>query len=134
MYIISSILIIVLFLLITHSLICSDAMSRGLDIPCLDCVINYEIPREVETYVHRIGRTARGIGKGKAFTIGTKKNKGMLEEMLKSVENGDKLKEFETNMKMIRFHTKHMADYIEMLDEVLNQEVNDELDHNEPIN
>jgi len=40
-------------------LVATDILSRGLDIKDLSCVINYDMPQEAETYVHRIGRTAR---------------------------------------------------------------------------
>lgn len=108
-------------------------MSRGLDVPCLDCVINYELPKNIETYVHRIGRTARGIGHGQAVTIIMNKEKKVLNEMLNSVENGDKLKEYDTKMKVIRFHRKHMNKYTDLLDKILIQEINGELDHNDPL-
>uniref|UniRef100_A0A915K227 ATP-dependent RNA helicase n=1 Tax=Romanomermis culicivorax TaxID=13658 RepID=A0A915K227_ROMCU len=50
-------------------LICTDVMARGMDFAKTDCVINYDWPKALKTYVHRIGRTARAGGKGSAFTI-----------------------------------------------------------------
>lgn len=55
-------------------LICTDVASRGLDVKDLTHVINYSIPRELDSYVHRIGRTAR-IGKsGFAMSLVTQSN------------------------------------------------------------
>jgi superfamily II DNA/RNA helicase len=50
-------------------LIATDVAARGLDIPEVTHVINYDIPQNYETYVHRIGRTGRGDKKGSALTF-----------------------------------------------------------------
>ena len=52
-------------------LVASDLVSRGLDLPNLAHVINYDMPTSVTNYVHRIGRTARAGRKGWAWTIFT---------------------------------------------------------------
>lgn len=53
----------------TSILIASDRVSRGLDIPELAEVINYDMPTSVTSYVHRVGRTARAGREGKAITL-----------------------------------------------------------------
>lgn len=50
-------------------LIATDIVSRGIDIDTIDLVINYDVPRDGEDYVHRIGRTARAEADGMAFTF-----------------------------------------------------------------
>lgn len=50
-------------------LIASDRASRGLDIPDLAHVINYDMPSSIESYIHRVGRTARAGKEGKATTL-----------------------------------------------------------------
>ncbi|MCX7338501.1 MAG: DEAD/DEAH box helicase [Alphaproteobacteria bacterium] len=50
-------------------LVASDVAARGLDIEDLDIVINYDVPINVEDYVHRIGRTGRAGQQGQAFTL-----------------------------------------------------------------
>jgi ATP-dependent RNA helicase DeaD len=52
-----------------HLLVATNVASRGLDIPEVSHVINYDIPEDAETYVHRIGRTARAGRGGKAITF-----------------------------------------------------------------
>ncbi|MCA1737675.1 MAG: DEAD/DEAH box helicase [Actinobacteria bacterium] len=53
----------------TRILVATNVASRGLDIPNVSHVINYDLPEDVETYVHRIGRTARAGKDGVAATL-----------------------------------------------------------------
>ncbi len=68
-------------------LLCTDVASRGLDVKDVTHVINYSIPRELDNYVHRIGRTAR-IGKsGVAMSLVTPSHRvllGRIERMTKT--------------------------------------------------
>ncbi len=50
-------------------LVATDLMSRGIDIPFLPCVINYELPRSPKDYIHRIGRTGRAESPGVAISF-----------------------------------------------------------------
>ncbi|MDR1653815.1 MAG: DEAD/DEAH box helicase [Prevotellaceae bacterium] len=50
-------------------LVATDIVARGIDIDDITLIINYEAPRDVEDYVHRIGRTARAEAKGMAITL-----------------------------------------------------------------
>ena len=52
-------------------LVCSDVAARGLDIPAVSHVINYDVPGGPEDYVHRIGRTGRAGREGRAITVAT---------------------------------------------------------------
>src|SRR5210317_2528956 len=68
-------------------LVATDVAARGLDIPFIEHVINYDIPQNPEDYIHRIGRTARAGAKGKALTFITpadKKNWGLVEKLINS--------------------------------------------------
>ncbi len=50
-------------------LVATDVASRGIDVPAVELVINYDVPNQELVYFHRIGRTARAGGKGKAITF-----------------------------------------------------------------
>ncbi len=50
-------------------LVASDVAARGIDVQNVDLVINYDVPQDVEYYVHRIGRTARAGREGRAITF-----------------------------------------------------------------
>ena len=57
-------------------LIASDVASRGLDIPDISHVVNYDMPSSITSYVHRVGRTARAGKEGQAWTLVTKPEAG----------------------------------------------------------
>ena len=50
-------------------LIATDVAARGIDVSGVDCVFNFDIPEDIEYYVHRIGRTGRAGKSGKSFTL-----------------------------------------------------------------
>ena len=62
-------------------LIATDISARGIDIPAVEVVINYDLPDAPENYVHRIGRTGRGREKGLAFSFCSQEEKPFLEEI-----------------------------------------------------
>lgn len=62
-------------------LITTDVLSRGMDISGVTHVINFDLPKEAEAYMHRIGRTGRAESEGFAISFIVEKNKEILEEI-----------------------------------------------------
>ncbi|MBU1195423.1 MAG: DEAD/DEAH box helicase [Proteobacteria bacterium] len=62
-------------------LIATDVSARGIDIPDVAFVINYDLPEKKENYVHRVGRTGRGINKGSAISYCSVEEKNQLEQI-----------------------------------------------------
>ncbi|KAF2621666.1 P-loop containing nucleoside triphosphate hydrolase protein [Macroventuria anomochaeta] len=74
-------------------LIASDAASRGLDIPSITHVINYDMPTSITSYVHRVGRTARAGKPGQALTLFSKTEAAWFWKQIAAGDNvrrGDK--------------------------------------------
>ena len=68
-------------------LIGTDVASRGLHIPDVQCVINYDLPQDSEDYVHRIGRTARAGAAGDAISFGCESYAMALPDIEKFIGN-----------------------------------------------
>lgn len=67
-------------------LIASDVAARGLDIPAVSHVFNFDVPTHAEDYVHRIGRTGRAGRSGAAFTLATRNDAKYVEAIEKLIE------------------------------------------------
>ena len=73
-------------------LITTDVNARGIDIPDVDYVVNYDLPEEPDKYVHRVGRTGRGMKKGQAISFCSEEEKPLLEAI--ETYTGNKIKEW----------------------------------------
>ena len=62
-------------------LIATDVSARGIDIPDVHYVINYDLPEKPEYYVHRVGRTGRGVNKGVAISFCSQGEKECLDQI-----------------------------------------------------
>ncbi|XP_041975255.1 probable ATP-dependent RNA helicase Dbp73D [Aricia agestis] len=68
-------------------IISTDALARGIDIPECSYVISYDPPRNIKTYIHRVGRTGRAGRKGRAVTFLIQNQLQMFKEILEHDEN-----------------------------------------------
>ena len=62
-------------------LIATDVIARGIDIQQVEIVINFDLPREIETYIHRIGRSGRFGRKGIAINFVTQKEYSQMQRI-----------------------------------------------------
>jgi ATP-dependent RNA helicase DeaD len=72
----------------TTILVATDVAARGIDVSGVDAVFNYDVPQDLEYYVHRIGRTGRAGKAGKAFMFISARERGSL----RNIENYTKAK------------------------------------------
>lgn len=86
-------------------LITTDVAARGIDIPTMDYVINYDLPENPENYVHRCGRTGRGTNRGQAISFCSLEERATLLEIEDYV--GEEIERYEI----------HKDDYKEILND-----------------
>lgn len=70
-------------------MVATDVAARGLDIPHIEHVINYDLPQSPEDYVHRIGRTARAGANGSALNFITPEDKGRWKAINSFIDHGE---------------------------------------------
>lgn len=69
----------------TRVLVATDVAARGLDVQQLELVVNFDLPEEPETYVHRVGRTGRAGKKGLAFALCTPEDAALLPPIERAI-------------------------------------------------
>lgn len=82
--------------------VCSDGMSRGMDIPFVSAVINYDVPSFAKTYVHRCGRTARAGREGKAISILKERQLGKFLRLRRLIDDPDRVKPMGVRKDLVR--------------------------------
>jgi superfamily II DNA/RNA helicase len=76
-------------------LVATDVASRGLDFPNVSYVFNFDMPKNIEDYIHRIGRTGRVGNKGKAISFYNENNKQIGQALVNELKkSGQKIPQF----------------------------------------
>ncbi|CAM36870.2 putative ATP-dependent RNA helicase [Leishmania braziliensis MHOM/BR/75/M2904] len=72
---------------ISRILVCTDIAARGLDIPAVSLVLHYDVPKHAETYVHRVGRTARAGREGTSVALVTEYDVSLVKRIEQRIGN-----------------------------------------------
>ncbi|CAI5715463.1 unnamed protein product [Hyaloperonospora brassicae] len=108
------------------TVVCSDAMARGMDIEDVANVINYDVPSFVKTYIHRVGRTARAGRHGRCVTlVKMGQMKGMMRMLKKADHN--KLKPYPLEQDHVKTLVPRYIEALQRLKETLDAEKAGEL-------
>lgn len=91
-------------------LIATDIVARGIDIDDIEMVVNYDVPREAEDYVHRIGRTARADRDGRAITFVAEKDGGKLKVIERLLEKKVPREQIPDHLKIEKQHKLEKTD------------------------
>lgn len=96
----------------TNILIATDVAARGIDVDDVEAVINYDIPQDIEYYVHRIGRTGRAGRTGRSFTFVTGREIFKVREIEKICRTTIEETQMPTAAKVIRSKAKKALDRV----------------------
>ena len=105
-------------------LVATDVAARGIDVPRIGLVVNYDIPYDAEAYVHRIGRTARAGREGRALLFITAREKRLLHMIERSTGQPIEHRTLPTNEDI---SARRAARFREKLMEVIENEPMDDL-------
>ena len=91
------------------SLVCSDLVARGLDIPHVTHVVSYDVPVDLRKYVHRAGRTARAGRTGDAWTLVEDQEARHFKQMMRSAGGTDDGKGRLKSIKRVRVNGSDLS-------------------------
>lgn len=93
-------------------LVATDVAARGIDVEDVDAVINYDIPNDVENYVHRIGRTGRAGRAGNAYTFVTARDNYRLRDIMRYTKAKIEREQLPTLHDVVTIKTTRLMDEV----------------------
>ena len=103
-------------------LIATDVAARGLDVNDLSHVINYNLPDDNQTYIHRSGRTGRAGKKGISIIIGSVRDKRKIQSVQKTINKDIQQKEIPKGKDIVE------VQLMNIIDKIIQSEVNSEIE------
>jgi ATP-dependent RNA helicase DeaD len=94
---------------VANILVATDVAARGIDVTGVDAVINYDVPLDIENYVHRIGRTGRAGQLGKSFTLVTNDEKYKLRDIERYTKASIERAETPTRAELVAYKKSKLA-------------------------
>ena len=94
---------------LANILVATDVAARGIDVTGVDAVINYDVPLDIENYVHRIGRTGRAGQLGKSFTLVTSDEKYKLRDIERYTKATIERAETPTRQELVAYKKDKLA-------------------------
>lgn len=88
-------------LTLSRRLVCSDLISRGIDLPQVSHVINYDVPVDLRKYVHRVGRTARAGRSGDAWSLVENQEAAFFKNMHRQAGRLEKIKRLRVGAEVV---------------------------------
>lgn len=113
--------------------VCSDSMSRGMDIAAVRTVVNYDLPSFAKTYVHRCGRTARAGREGTAISVLKGGQVGYFHRMRKLIEGPENVKTMPVKKELAKGVFPLFKKCLQDLREVIVSETNGTLNPVDPV-
>ena len=113
--------------------VCSDGMSRGMDIPSVSAVINYDVPGFAKTYVHRCGRTARAGKNGTAISLLKGGQVRQFQRMRKLIDDPSRVSEMHVKKDLVRNSIDQYRMCVKALREVIQDEEDGKLSPTDAI-
>ncbi|OVE81013.1 hypothetical protein BVY03_04975 [bacterium K02(2017)] len=95
--------------------VATDVAARGLDVDRISHVINFDIPRDIESYVHRIGRTGRAGRRGEAILFITPREKYLLAAIEKATKQRMTLKELPTKEVVLQKRRQQLKEQVQII-------------------
>ncbi|KAK7481852.1 hypothetical protein BaRGS_00026878 [Batillaria attramentaria] len=103
-------------------LVCSDAMARGMDVENVKCVISYDNPPYIKTYIHRVGRTARAGKAGTSISLLEKKEIFHFKQMMRDAGKWPRIREMKVGRQALRPLVEPFQAALRQLPDILKNE------------